>query len=89
MWKETSNYRQSPVIGLTGLSHIRAHSGFCKNILRLCRLFFYLAADICHVDPEDTVIPVLIRPPYLAQLVVFGDPNSKRAVRYMKTVTAD
>lgn len=23
------------------------------------------------------------------QLVVFGDPNSKRAVRYMKTVTAD
>jgi hypothetical protein len=24
-----------------------------------------------------------------AQLVVFGDPNSKRAVRYMKTVTAD
>ena len=24
-----------------------------------------------------------------AQLVVFGDPNSKRAMRYMKTVTAD
>ena len=24
-----------------------------------------------------------------AQLVVFGDPNSKRAVRYMKTVTAE
>jgi hypothetical protein len=24
-----------------------------------------------------------------AQLVVFEDPNSKRAVRYMKTVTAD
>lgn len=24
-----------------------------------------------------------------AQLIVFGDPNSKRAVRYMKTVTAE
>ena len=43
--------------------HAVTDAGFGKNILRLARIFFELAADVCHIDAQDFVAAVHIRAP--------------------------
>lgn len=49
------------------LPHPVSYANFCKYVLGFCGIFFQLAADMGHVDTQDLIIIVRIRPPY------FGD----------------
>lgn len=52
-----------PASGIFIFSHAVADADLCENILRLCRVLFYLPADICHVDAKNLIVAVRIRSP--------------------------
>lgn len=48
--------------GLIALYHAVAYPNFGKDILGLRRIFLYLPANVCHVDPQDLIVPLLWGP---------------------------
>ena len=52
--------------------HAVTNADFSEYILGLSRIFFNFAADICHIDPQDLVIAVRVRPPDGAHEIAVG-----------------
>ena len=54
------------------LKHPVANTQLCKNILRFARVFFDLTANIRHIDAQNPVVIISIRPPDLVNQCVIG-----------------
>ena len=61
------------------IPHTVANSDLCENILRLSRIFFQLSPDMGHIDPEDLVVAVIVRPPDLTHQIIVGQHLSRLA----------
>ena len=60
-----------------GLSHPVSDPDLCQDILRLRRIFFQLAPDIGHIDPQDAVVVrIRKRPPYMRDNRIIGNDTA-------------
>lgn len=53
--------------------HTVADADLCENVLGFRRVLFDLAANVCHVDPQDLVSALALRTPQFTEDVIISE----------------